>query len=828
MTGPDTDEMPERPDADFLAYGPLTIDGERILAEIDGGAVDTLDTRSGIDPDDVRLLNCAVQSIADYRAQLTAAAAGQLDTLDTLRKRLSEPPGVQLWRNYAVFSGRMPVGPIYDGPCGVGPVDFGPLIMTGFALGGGVRDPTWVRRAFAEYAMFAGAVEHVLQGGRDWLNSGRREALRESFSALRRIGRGGERAIRFRCLDEQEVCLEEILNLDWENLGDPRPRFPSMGALTPTDVCIGYGGVITVSPAGVFRLPADVPGMFPIIDHEPADVISWTPFSIVLKMPAQINAGCHSVGWGYLMNADAILRIRAVAQQCMPWYPTGGLLRDFPVFSWRHLLDFSVIGQPAVTVDANGAASLAAEACVPVNLNWNVTQDACPETQAATQISLLRDNVMFRPTLAPSGRLVVSDAEDATYTVNAVSRLGGQICAANQRSVTITRQKKLRIAPFIDRCVDAESTVTLQVSISCPAPRGGLPVTVTSQHPSRIPSTQESIEEGYTSLSVDLTSGNQCGATRLTATAPGHTPAQITLIVVAVPQITAINPETVLTCEHVALIVTGSCLGDQDWVPQALLIADGAIQASVKVNTPQTELALSHPPMPAGSYIVALSNCGRVGYAPIPLQVTHQLPVITSPLVANATSVLLCATPTLTLSWRVRFTQILRLVRAGVIIAEREYDPCQEVSDSADDTLPTVSGGVSYTLVAINPNGEAVTETLSIPVGTLVPTCSRFVLTNNFTEAVNAFMVNGENQNGIFLGTFEPRDTAIVSLSECQIRAVRSINPRLVEEHNQRFPNNQFDPKAVSTALAFGATWHRNFSNWRLGRSSAGPQSMSL
>lgn len=823
MTVPTAQSPPDVDDSGLLPINALTVSGERALAGLERGVLERrLDVQSG----DLRLLCCAVETIADLGRLLTVAAAGDLDTLDALRDRFKLPPGVQLRKDLTMFVARRPIGPVIDGPCGVGPIDLGLVMWTGFHLGGGVRDPAWVYRAMREYASLAGPVERVLGTARTWMNDGRQGPLLEAFGGLHAIGDVGQPMVSFPCLDEQQVCLAEMLNFVWETVGSPT-SFPLMDSLAPADICVGYTGVITVRPAGAFPPQGSAGGAFPTIDRHPADVVSWTTTAIVLRIPANLEPGCHTVGWGYLNDPAAVVQLRAIGEQCLPWYPSNSF-KNTPMMIWRDDLQFSVIGEAAMSFDANGSDTITVEACTRANLNWTVTLSSCLQTQATRQVSMMRNGQVFRPTLPTSGQLPVADADDATYALRAVSRIGAQTCATTMRSVTIRREKIVRIAPILDRCIDTQSTVTLAISLSCSAPTGGLPVTVSSSAPARIAGSAATIEQGDRTTTIDIQAGADCGPVTLTAAVPGHTSAQVDLLVVSTPQITAMSPAQMLTCDDVALTLTGTCLGDPSLPPRAVLAGPtGALDAAVKVVQTQTEVRITHGPLNAGSYTVILANCGRAAFTPTPLTVTHRPPVITNPLAANVTTIQLCATPTLTLTWRVHFTQTVLLTRGGLALAQRAYDPCQNVTDSATDNLPAVTGGVSYTLTAFNPDGASVTGTLSIPPSSLAPPRSTFVVSNASNEAVNAFLINAEDKGGTFLGTFQPGQSALVNIPNCRIRGIASLSPGLVKVHNTNFPNGQVDPTAVATVRTAGP-WSRNFSGYRLGHASSGAEGVSI
>ncbi|MDF9750291.1 IPT/TIG domain-containing protein [Arthrobacter sp. ES3-54] len=355
-------------------------------------------------------------------------------------------------------------------------------------------------------------------------------------------------------------------------------------------------------------------------------------------------------------------------------------------------------------------------------------------------------------------------------------------------------------------------------------------MSVTSSHPNRIANATFTVDEGSASATIDLFSGMQCGRAGLTFQAPGHAPTETFFLVAAAPHITAISPNSGTTCNGINLVLTGDCLGDSDTNPQATLMGpDGEYHATTTIRTPQTEVVLTHGPLPAGIYDIALSNCGRIDYGPVPLTIMHSPPIIAKPLTANVTSVLLCSTPAITLTWQVRAASMIRLFRGNVLVTERNYDPCQQVTDSVTDTVPLITAaGVSYTLGAFNPLGDVVTSgPLNIPAGSPAPSATSFFIINNSTEAVNAFLINGEDLGGAFLGTFAVGQSTVVTLPVCLIRGIASLSPRLVAEHNQNFPNRQVDAKAVATVRTSG-TWSRNFSGYRLGQASSGTQGFSI
>jgi hypothetical protein len=140
-----------------------------------------------------------------------------------------------------------------------------------------------------------------------------------------------------------------------------------------------------------------------------------------------------------------------------------------------------------------------------------------------------------------------------------------------------------------------------------------------------------------------------------------------------------------------------------------------------------------------------------------------------------------------------------------------------------------VSAGVSYSLTVLNPEGVAATATLTVPAIAAAPPRSGFALRNQRQIAVNAFLLNADDLGGVFIGRFEPGDGSAVSLPQCRVRSVQSLDPARVLKHNKDFPTGtQFDPDAVITARTGGGLWLLNNSGYRLGFGSASVEPMYL
>jgi len=136
------------------------------------------------------------------------------------------------------------------------------------------------------------------------------------------------------------------------------------------------------------------------------------------------------------------------------------------------------------------------------------------------------------------------------------------------------------------------------------------------------------------------------------------------------------------------------------------------------------------------------------------------------------------------------------------------------VTDSATETLSTVTGPINYTLFAFNADGASVTRMRTLPFTPAVNPASAFVVQNTDTVAVNVFLVNAEDQGGTFVTTLAPNTPPlVVPIPSCQIKGIISIDPQMVRNHNTTF-NTNFDPTAVSTARTEAGGWIRYTPPW--------------
>jgi hypothetical protein len=680
-------------------------------------------------------------------------------------------------------------------------------------------------RIVAAWAIRAQGVDRALQAGRVWLDGGGFEPFQAALTELRNPPLGHD--LSFPCLDERQVCIAEFVFTAASLASQLSFQLPTIGAVSPAEQCRTGANTITLLPrAGEeFSDPSYYPNTQPAIDGQPVTVLSWTKTAIQVAIPAGIPAGCHSVGWMHAFPADAVTQLREIGEQCRPWFGGASSLAAAPYTVFVDQQPFSLVGPPYITAfhGPNGSASASVEACTTTTLSWNIIPTACSSTTAQTIVMMWRDGQPFRTQLPLSGSLTVTDQVTRTYTLKTQARLGGTLCGQSDRSVTISRYNMLVAQPqAVTSCVDTNTGIPIRVSVSCPAPVGGVPVTISSSHPNRVKPTSTSIPQGQRTLITEVLTGTDCGPAQLTITAPQHPSVSLTVGVATAPTITSVTPLNVSTCDAVSLTIEGSCLGETaTQISAGVWFANHLVSGTITVLTPQTKLRVDLPALPAGSLPIRVSNCGRVGFAPQLLTVTSRTPTITA-VTTNPGSVATCSTPTVTIDWTVRYATRVVLTRGASQIADRTYaDPCTAEHDTATDHPPSVRGPITYTLTAFNADGATVSSTRTVPMVAPAPLTQAFVVANGSQITVNVFLVNAENPGGSFIGSLAPGQGTTIPVPDCFLRAIISIDPQKVTAHNQTY-NTNYSPTSVQTART-SASWTRTTTPYALGLATANP-----
>ena len=708
----------------------------------------------------------------------------------------------------------------------------------GGAGGGGVIDGfdaafTWIDRGFAGWVSRATGVEGVLGAGRRWLDGGE---PRDFHGAMRGLLSPGDllprRGLPSMCLDEYQVCISEFVftAMPLAQTFYTAP-FPPLGSLSPTDQCQSGAGPVSMFPPAGLQYPAQADiqaGTYVALDRAPANVISWTPQEIRLALPPGIKAGCHSVGWGHAFDPEAVNQIRGIGEQCRPFFG-GNTLVSAPYAVWQEQGYFSIIDAPVIDAfhGPGGSPTPNAEACTPVTLTWATSVASCSGSAVQVNVTMLQDGQLYQTALPADGQLQVNDETNHTYTLRVQAKVGNQQCGLVTRDVTVSRFNELRVQAQGDtRCVDMGIGVSVDATISCPAPAGGLPVTITSSDTTRVANAAGTIDEGNNTTTVEVLTANQCGTATLTVVVPNHPSKQVSVTVASDPVIVSISPTSLQTCDTVHLIVNGSCLGERASDVSAWIDVNGQqLDGTVTMVSVGTQLRVDFPPLPAGVYPLAIKHCSRISYGTTPLVITTPPPSIASLTSPNG-SVEICTTPAVKINWSIRNVTRVVLTRGATQIADRTYaTPCNSTTDSVTDNLPLVTAGVSYLLTAFNADGAMTTKTLAIAPSSALPVGSAFVLSNSSGSTRNIFIFDSGGA-GSFAGAMANGNSATIAIPQCAARAIVSIDPAAVATHNADF-GDTLSATDVAVAQTAGP-WTKTTTAFVRGLNGTSPQSVSV
>jgi hypothetical protein len=117
-------------------------------------------------------------------------------------------------------------------------------------------------------------------------------------------------------------------------------------------------------------------------------------------------------------------------------------------------------------------------------------------------------------------------------------------------------------------------------------------------------------------------------------------------------------------------------------------------------------------------------------------------------------------------------------------------------------------GPISYTLTAFNADGATATSTRTLPVTSSIWLASALLVSNGYTDPVNVFLINAEDNGGVFVGTLVPNASLQITIPNCRVRMIVSLDPELVSDYNARWETN-YSATAVSTARDNRGLWLR-------------------
>jgi hypothetical protein len=744
--------------------------------------------------------------------------------LDALQELLRDAPMWQLPEGYQPFP--EPLGPF--GECFVAPVNPYTIIVAGLGLSLTLGGSGWPERA-AGYFLARVVGLHAVEAAASKLARG--DLTPTGFAAA--VGRwappdgprASERAglrrqpsgnMRERLsgvgrpmgsfapplplpprplpsIDDLDWCSLEWMNCayffmqSWPGVVQTEPS--RIGSVEPSAVCEGYTGGLTLRPRdGEDFGPTAPAGWVLSVGLTPLPIVNWAPELIEVEFPEDVPAGCSSIGWTLDVTemAEVVNEMRAA---CQRFLGRGGSVSGV---LHRDDVDLSVVGEAKIVrFTAGGEASeLIAEGCTQVMLEWDVEADICRGTAAALRVAILADGVEISSGLS-SGSLSVSAAADVTYRLRAETTALGATCATVQRDVRVRRYQVVR-ALAAGEVFGVGSSVPVTARISCPAPAGGVSVTLTSTRPARFPTTAVMIPMGSAQATAMINAGAECGDVSVQATAPGHQATSLEFFVGDAPTISAMTPSQAGACTPFELCLTALCAGRRREQTRVVLERAGqtteAPITSVQLMNPAeasrgpNKICAAVPTLVPGDYAVGVSYYGRKGVAGAPLRLLPLAPTIAS-FTVQPPEFLACTFPQVTLRWDVTNAAEVKIFRDGNQILQRSRTvSCAAWQDSFVD--PTaLSRDTTYRLDAIGAGGGPTKSTsVTVPERFPVAPAASATFKNNWapsaSDARSLYLWSVPWQ--IFDGSvavlealLDPQEQETVVFANCQLARIR-------------------------------------------------------
>lgn len=276
------------------------------------------------------------------------------------------------------------------------------------------------------------------------------------------------------------------------------------------------------------------------VNAEAAQVTSWSDTRIELRTRA-LRPGCNRLSWSFLASwvadddgvgaacsqALRLPRLNEVLQRgAEAWIAARTRL-------WTHPGPVSLL-PPRIERFDSSAAGQALTPCTPVELSWALADLPCAGELGLIRLELLRDGQPLADHLPASGRHLDGTAldRDADYTLQLHSQdAQGQACSLQRADLRVRRSAKA-LGLSGGSSVDTRAPLRLRLDIPCPAPAGGLAVSLAVQpSDALLLPTGLLVPQGQTSLPFEVQAGAACGTASLSASAADHADARLALCV---------------------------------------------------------------------------------------------------------------------------------------------------------------------------------------------------------------------------------------------------------------------------------------------------------
>jgi hypothetical protein len=551
-------------------------------------------------------------------------------------------------------------------------------------------------------------------------------------------------------------CVDAVTDLATAYRPSNCPRDDDIGSLRPSSVCAGAEDVeIEIHPRPGKSVTRGGPCVVLFrqgVQQTLLDVVGVEGDVVKVKLPEAGRSGCigfrggntsgpTNIGFviscfkmGRLLDPGIVRLITSDRGQPFIGCHAGNTLYVLPPVQFQSV--------SAIAIDTGAGSSLngteaylVAEGCRDVRLEWQFGfegTDNLVDPADFIEVEVRRaDGAVVVSNGSNVGNAIVNEDDDETYTVTATAVADTGTCSSTSATIRVDRTHRLRLSS--PPRIQLGQTVTMTVTSSCPAPTGGIPVTVSAVPANRLTfSNLVSIPAGSISISFQMTGvGTGCELVAVTVTAPGHIAATEDILVYSAPQIANVSssPSPIAACAGATLTISGNCF-DPDDVSVTVRHDDHGTQTLVSnATTSSITAVIPSSGLLPGNWTLRVVSRGLSSnevliqvVASIPeIEAFNAIPVGTFSLPPNPA----CA-QYVAIDWIVHRAGTIRILENGTTIEEHQFADCAQDQTGLFTLL--VSQNRTYVLQAIPMGGGSV---VSSPPRNVTVTAYRSVKVTN-------------------------------------------------------------------------------------------------
>jgi hypothetical protein len=288
---------------------------------------------------------------------------------------------------------------------------------------------------------------------------------------------------------------------------------------------------------------------------------------------------------------------------------------------------------------------------------------------------------------------VVSLSETETYTLEVTN-----LCDTIRQELTVRVYHALHLTASSARIRSGED-VTLEIRSSCPAPEGGIAITLTSDSPDALPAPSDPtlIPAGSDNVSVTLASAAPCSEATVRAEAPDHRTDSDMVLIYGAPVIRDVSPLRVTSCSPFTLSIEGDCF-DPELGDLQVHVTDGSERRRLDIRDIRFNdaadrghdavLEVGGDGLLPGEWRLSVTSFGlETEWPGDPLVVAPAAAIIHS-FSVSPSLITPCVATTVELTWEVENARQVNLTGDGFGPETRRYPPsCGRRTDSITTTV---------------------------------------------------------------------------------------------------------------------------------------------